>query len=361
MFLAYLVQIGAVIYLKFSYLKFSAPEHQMHHYISNFQKKINNFHLLIKKKTMNIETAKTIKIYDYLASLGHHPIEAESNNKWLIYYSPFREEKYPSFSVKVTGDYYKDFGRDEKAGDIVNLVSRLHNTDIKGALVILEKFELDTNPSKPKFFFYELNKAKAKTKPPTETITIDVINDPELMIYLAIDRAIPAKVWQTVPELCQVVLSPMIPGSMVKYNNIAFRNDQGGFELRNRNFKGSTAPKTITTIQSEQNDKLTIFEGFMDYLSFIAHYGRKPKTKTIVLNSLSNLHKIENTLINYSEVNLFLDNDIMGETAANKIISTHKKAVNWSKILYPDYDDFNGFLWSKQAHINLVKGYEASK
>ena len=48
---------------------------------------------------------------------------------------------------------------------------------------------------------------------------------------------------------------------------IGFQNDLGGFELRNRDFKGSSSPKDPTTI-SNQSDKITVFEGFFDFLSF---------------------------------------------------------------------------------------------
>jgi hypothetical protein len=309
---------------------------------------------------MNIETAKQIKIFEYLASLGHYPIEAESNNKWLKYYSPFREERNPSFEVKVTGDYYKDFGRDEKAGDIINLVSRLHNTDTAGALKILEAYSQQNHTPKPMFFVHEQKIKKANTKPPVPTYHQTPINDPKLMVYLAIDRAIPAKVWQNVPELSQIIYCPMGARHDIRYSNIAFQNDLGGFELRNREFKGTIGQKAITTIQGLENEKLTLFEGFMDYLSFIAHYGRKPKSKTIVLNSLSNLHKVSQALAQYKQINLFLDNDEAGEKATAQIISEHPEAVNWSKIIYPNDDDFNMFIWHKPEHLKLVQQYESS-
>ncbi|MDD4374965.1 MAG: toprim domain-containing protein [Bacteroidales bacterium] len=309
---------------------------------------------------MNIETAKQIKIFEYLASLGHHPIEAESNSKWLKYYSPFRKERNPSFEVKVTGDYYKDFGRDEKAGDIINLVSRLHNTDTAGALKILEAFSQQNQPPKPMFFVHEHKINKAMSKPPAPTYHQTTINDPKLMVYLAIDRAIPAKVWQDVPELSQIIYCPMGARYKVSYSNIAFQNDLGGFELRNREFKGTIGQKAITTIQGQENNKLILFEGFIDYLSFIAHYGRKPHSKTIVLNSLTNLHKVSPTLAQYEKIHLFLDNDEAGNKAAAQIMKEHPQAVDWSKVIYPEDDDLNMFIWHKPEHLKLVQQYESS-
>jgi hypothetical protein len=45
----------------------------------------------------------------------------------------------------------------------------------------------------------------------------------------------------------------------------------GGYEVRNSFFKGCIAPKDITHIrqQGEPREKCLVFEGFMDYLSFL--------------------------------------------------------------------------------------------
>ena len=52
---------------------------------------------------------------------------------------------------------------------------------------------------------------------------------------------------------------------------IGFPNVAGGYEVRNSFFKGCIAPKDITHIrqQGEQREKCLVFEGFMDYLSFL--------------------------------------------------------------------------------------------
>ena len=52
---------------------------------------------------------------------------------------------------------------------------------------------------------------------------------------------------------------------------IGFPNMAGGYEVRNSFFKGCIAPKDITHIrqQGEPREKCLVFEGFMDYLSFL--------------------------------------------------------------------------------------------
>ena len=54
------------------------------------------------------------------------------------------------------------------------------------------------------------------------------------------------------------------------YFAVGFPNRSGGYEIRNKLFKGCIAPKDITHIQQEQpKESCYLFEGFMDYLSFL--------------------------------------------------------------------------------------------
>jgi hypothetical protein len=57
---------------------------------------------------------------------------------------------------------------------------------------------------------------------------------------------------------------------------------------------------------------------------------------------------------------LFLDNDEAGNKAAAQIMKEHPQAVDWSKVIYPEDDDLNMFIWHKTEHLKLVQQYEAS-
>lgn len=108
------------------------------------------------------------------------------------------------------------------------------------------------------------------------------------------------------------------------YFAIGFPNIAGGYELRNRYFKGCLAPKDITHIrqQGEQRDVCYLFEGFMDYLSFLSirvnNNPEEPRTNEqdyMVLNSVTNLLKAEQLLRPYTRIGSFLDNDQAGKRA----------------------------------------------
>ena len=57
---------------------------------------------------MTIEEAKSIRIADYLHSLGYSPVKQQGINLW--YKSPFREESEASFKVNTEREQWYDFG-----------------------------------------------------------------------------------------------------------------------------------------------------------------------------------------------------------------------------------------------------------
>ena len=56
---------------------------------------------------MDIEGMKRFPIEDFLARLGHHPVQRRANAIW--YRSPYREEHTPSFKVNPEKNLWFDF------------------------------------------------------------------------------------------------------------------------------------------------------------------------------------------------------------------------------------------------------------
>ena len=75
---------------------------------------------------MDIQTAKQIRIADYLHSLGYSPVKQQGINLW--YKSPFREETEASFKVNTEREQWYDFGLG-KGGGIIELAAHLYATD----------------------------------------------------------------------------------------------------------------------------------------------------------------------------------------------------------------------------------------
>lgn len=288
-----------------------------------------------KKKEMDIQQAQKISLLGYVASLGFQPIKTQKGR--LKCQSPFRpEEKEPSFYLyynKEKGKWqWKDFGLNEKGGDIIDFIMKLHNVSEIDALMILDSPEL----SKSTFSSF-IGNSQNDPQSNIEIKHIQPLQNRALIEYLSSRKITTGKAANYIQEAYYQVNGK-------QYFALAFKNDRGGFELRNKYFKGSSSPKAVTTI-SGHKQAVNIFEGFIDFLSALEHYHTtKPTGTCIVLNSVSNLETIINTLEQYQQINLYLDNDNAGNQSTETIKSTNPKAKDYSKIIYPDRKDFNEFL-----------------
>ena len=144
-----------------------------------------------------------------------------------------------------------------------------------------------------------------------------------------------------------------------------FSQPFGGYEIRNKFFKGCIAPKDITHIrQTEPGETCCLFEGFMDYLSFLTlRQERHPDRPAlngqdyIVLNSVSNLSKALRPLGDYERIHCFLDNDRAGLEALREIQREYGSRVRDASPVYSGYKDLNDYLNGKKLsqQVNPVQ------
>ena len=140
------------------------------------------------------------------------------------------------------------------------------------------------------------------------------------------------------------------------YFAIGFPNMAGGYEVRNRYFKGCVAPKDITHIRQQGGQRCMcyLFEGVMDYLSFLTirveNNPQHPRLDTqdyIILNSVSNLAKAESILETYTQVGCFLDNDTAGRNTCKKLKEKFGERLLDKSMYYREYKDLNDYLCGK--------------
>jgi hypothetical protein len=110
------------------------------------------------------------------------------------------------------------------------------------------------------------------------------------------------------------------------YHAIGFKNNAGGYELRNEKFKASSSPKDVTLIEN-RSDKLTVFEGFFNFLSYLAIHQKQeqPQTKFLVLNSTSFFEKSLPLMQSHKSVHLYLDCDTTGQKCIQKALAIERK------------------------------------
>ena len=97
------------------------------------------------------------------------------------------------------------------------------------------------------------------------------------------------------------------------YIAIGFKNNAGGYELRNEYFKGSSSPKYVTYLDNKAN-KISVFEGFFDFISYqsIIKTSEQELTNFLVLNSLSFFERSLLLMEKHESIHLYLDQDEAG-------------------------------------------------
>lgn len=303
---------------------------------------------------MNSVQAKSILITDLLASLSREPRNIKNNDYW--YLSPLHEEKTPSFKVDTMKNVWYDHGAGV-GGNIIDLVMNIYNLDFKSALQKLSSIFNYGNTPANSFSFHqqginqkikqirEFSKSQRKHQLQShfELKKVKDLENKTLLEYIT-KRGIKLDI--AVQYIKEVYYSNSFQDETKNYFALGFKNDLGNYELRNAYFKGCIGSKDITTIKGQGNKELSIFEGFMDFLSALTHYKiNEFKSDVIILNSVANKSKISDLLVSdvYNKIYLFLDNDKAGNETKRELYNMNNSCIDCS-VIYKKYKDFNEYL-----------------
>lgn len=278
-----------------------------------------------------------INLVDYLANLGFRPVKVRGDDYW--YLSPLREESEASFKINARKNLWYDHGAGI-GNAVMEFTMAFYNCDISTALEILAN--TTSKSLNPSYNFFSPKSLVHSHSPVTGTTGIVIIEvkprvtDLRLSRYLK-ERRIDSQV--ATKYLNEVYFKNGLIDTIFKA--IGFQNKSGGFELRNEYFKGSSSPKDIY-IDNHEADKLSVFEGFFDFLSFetVMLNQQVGPTDMLVLNSLSFLERSIPILDRHKHVDLYLDHDAAGRRATSKALA-HSPAVVDRSDLYLGYKDFN--------------------
>ena len=298
---------------------------------------------------MKASDLNKISIVQYLAQQNILPVKEKGNS--VFYHSPLRVDNDPSFKVDTNDNVWYDFGLG-KGGTMIDLVILLDKCTLYQAIVKLEQTDICTDVC--------LNiQTHEQTNVPTsersnvgtdsfsfhgkDSISIQRITElvhPALLQYLD-KRAININL---AIEHCKQIHYGI---DNRNYFAIGFKNDSDGWNLRNEYFKGCTSMNTSTR-RAVDSSICIVFEGFMDYLSYLSmHNLKKSSDNIVVLNSTSNLSKAIDFIKSHNKVFTYLDNDEGGRKATeliNQVSKTHfNKSVDFAK-----FKDLNEFLVSNK-------------
>lgn len=263
---------------------------------------------------MNIDHAKAIPMAEILQKLNYEPKRITASK--ALYSSPLRNEKTPSFYVYLKTNRWYDYG-EGTGGDLVDFVCRYLKAckepcNMPDALRWIKNMAGDnyTIMSIPVF-------AEQRQDDPVLVLKSQrVIQHPGLIQYLdrrGIDIKLGRRLFQELH----------VHNTETKKNFFAlgFRNEDGGYELRNPFFKGTLRPKAVTFIRGRKPkpEGIHLFEGSLDYASAVHDLpGQEFDEDTIVLNSISMMNQAFSYIKNYGYKTAYswMDNDDAGRKAA---------------------------------------------
>lgn len=279
---------------------------------------------------LTIEQAREADIVDYLSRLGHTPSKIRQDDYW--YLSPLRWEKTPSFKVNRKLNRWYDHGLG-KGGNIIDFAILYNNCTVGE---FLKNLYPDSSFHKPQTFLKQHpdNPAKERRINILETKKISSIF---LLRYLR-QRRIPIAIAEA---FCREITYEL---NGKQYYAIGFQNDSGGYEIRNPYFKGSSSPKGVTTIKNG-SEEVFVFEGFMNFLSFLVIHKNQLESQGdfLILNSVSFFEKARPFLEQYEQVRLYLDRDATGQNCSRYALSLSARYKDESG-LYHCHNDLNDWL-----------------
>ena len=316
-------------------------------------------------KEEDLSRIKRYPIVEYLERKGIKPVRKTLT--YAMYRSPLREETHPSFKVNTEKNLWIDYA-EGRGGSIIDLCMRMEGCTLSEAIHRLGQNASDNGTSSFLNDFVPNNPQPVMAvNGARRLIEISDTLPPHLQDYLTKERCINLK--KAMPFL--KCISYEVRGR--HYQAIGFANLSGGYELRDdKTFKGTIAPKDITPIFTDRAEPVCIFEGFMDFLSFLS-MKEEITNHCLVMNSVSNVARTIRYLNDrhLTHIRAFLDNDEAGRRAVQDFIKAgfHVEDMN---IHYKDFKDLNDFHVSRvreqqkrkaqeQTHISITGQNKKSK
>ena len=277
---------------------------------------------------MNCKQFNTIPLEEVLQNLGHLPTKQTEKEAWFL--NPFAKENHASFKINKNLNYWY-LHSEGIGGNNVDFMKKYLNASVKEVLEWAEQ----------NFFSFQYqNNSNTKQKALANNYTIIEVKDIQ---HQALLEYLKSRKVENQLEFLKEIHYRM---NDKNYFGIGFKNDSGGYEIRNKYSKICLGKKDVSMIKNG-SENLKIFEGFFDFLSFknIEKSLSDEKSDYIILNSVSMISKIKNLLKNYKKIELYFDND----EAGNRAVETLKKEfenVEDDRILYKDFKDLNDWAMS---------------
>ena len=284
---------------------------------------------------MNCKQFNSISLEEVLVSLGHLPTKQNEKEAWFL--NPFSTENQASFKLDKRNNIWYLYS-EGIGGNNTDFMIKYLNASVKEVLEWAENQIFSS--------FHQQNFPNQKLEnlhKNYEIIEVKEIQHPALMEYLRTRKV------ENQTEFLKEIHYQM---NDKNYFGIGFKNNSGGYEIRNKYSKICLGKKDVSTIKNGSGN-VKIFEGFFDFLSFknIENFLEKEPSDYIILNSVSMIHNIKNSLGNYENIELYFDNDEAGNRAV-KMLKNELENIEDCRVLYSDLKDLNEYLTQQTNEVH---------
>ncbi|WP_428330360.1 toprim domain-containing protein [Mucilaginibacter sp.] len=295
------------------------------------------------------EIKEQVSPVDFLSRLGYYP--AYKSGKELFYLSMLREESTPSFCVDDKLGVWYDWGGANssgiKGGNVIDLA--LAYWYPLGFKDVLEKINEVCNiePGIMQTVSREHIRPRKATKIPNYKILEikELGNNPAITTYLQ-TRGI----WPVAHQHLKEVYYYIEDEKKLRkhFFSAGWKNENGGWEVSNPYFKGCLGPKGLTIISGD-SDRVALFEGMTDYLSWKFEQQDDGET-VILLNGVTFIEAAIKRTANFNNRTIFFDNDEAGEDASRTFQKAYPLTQNGASS-YTGFKDYNQRLVSELDNL----------
>ena len=271
---------------------------------------------------MNIEQIKANKTcLDYLGA----PLKKTSSG-WHVYRCPWKADTHPSLTVSPDGKVWRDLSTGAEGGIIELVMVCLNTRDFKAVCAAFDSSSFSLSR------VFDGKKEKELECNRFASFSVMPLQSRGLYAYLT-KRKINTSIARQFLQEAHYSFQERSDGRNLYA--LAYQNDLGGYELRGApytsnpdGFKGSTAPKNITTHWHIEGAPAVVFEGFFDMLSFATLCG-EVRHNYICLNSIVNVDAgIDALKASQNQVYLALDNDEGGSSTTRTMLDALPSAID---------------------------------
>ena len=295
-----------------------------------------------------------LSIVDFLGRLGYFPVK--KSGREFFYHSMLREtgKNTPSLTVWDEGGKWMDHGGANHTGihggGIVQLAMAYWPNHTY--LEILQKIQFTFDH----FEKAEMPALESSKAPDRETDNILEFSHSQILgKNYVLSRYLQERGVDSVANglLWEVYYTNKLYSDPTRlFYAIGWKNEKDNWEISSpKGFKASIGNKDISIIRGKV-DHLAVFEGFLDFLSWLRLTKMSDPPTVIVLNSVSLVKRAIERMGEFNKIDLYLDNDEVGRQCTSTIKASYPYASDRANA-YSGYKDYNEMLMdSTKYHYN---------